>query len=113
MANAGNPKCLAQFKLDSSNDTYVTVPANKRWTLSMIHIANTDDTARNVTLNHVLNGDSPGVENTWIPASSIPSGDFIEMAGGAVLEEGDTIQGFSADQADVIGVSMYGIEEDV
>lgn len=109
---AGSPKCIAQFALGSSNIVFVTCPSSKRWTLSFIHVHNTDTVARVVTLNHVLNGASPGVLNEIMPASSLPNGDFAEFFGGAVLVAGDTIQGL-CDVTGKVGVAIYGIEESV
>jgi len=109
---AGTPKCIAQFALGSSNQIFVTCPANRRWTLSFIHVQNTDTVQRTVTLNHVLSGDSLGIKNQIMPASALPNGDFAEFFGGGVLVTGDTVQGF-ADVTGKVGVAIYGIEETV
>jgi hypothetical protein len=47
-----------------------------------------------------------------VPDSILPTADFLEFFGGAVLAAGDTIQGY-ADATAVIGVAIYGIEESV
>lgn len=109
---AGSPKCIAQFALGSSNIAFITCPTSKRWTLSFVHVHNTDTVARVITLNHVLSGDSAGVKNEVMPASSLPSGDFAEFFGGAVLVAGDSFQGF-CDVTGKVGVAIYGIEESV
>lgn len=109
---AGTPKCLGQYKLTNASSTAFTVPANKRWTVSMIHVQNTDTVQRTVRLNHVLSGDALDPKNRIMPDSALPTGDFVEFFGGAVLAAGDTIQGY-ADATNVVGVTMYGIEESV
>jgi hypothetical protein len=78
----------------------------------MIHVQNTDTAQRAVRLNHVLNGDSDDVKNRIMPDSPLPAGDFVEFFGGAVMAAGDKIRGY-ADVTNVVGVTMYGIEESV
>jgi hypothetical protein len=107
---AGTPKLLAQFKPTNSNSTLATVTSGKRWIISMIHASNTDTVQRTLRLNHVKNGESVDVKNRVVPDSALPAGDFMEFFGGAILTDGDTIQGLS-DATSIIGVSVYGIEE--
>lgn len=76
----------------------------------MIHVQNTDTVQHTVRLNHVLSGDSLDVKNRILPDVGLPSGDFVEFGGGMVLAVGDTVQGY-ADLTNVVGVTMYGIEE--
>ena len=109
---AGTPKLLEQFKLTATNSTLATVPSGKRWVISMIHVANTDTVQRTVRLNHVKSGDSVDAKNRIVPDSPLPTGDFMEFGGGAVMAAGDTIQGHS-DVTNVVGVSIYGIEESI
>jgi hypothetical protein len=109
---AGTPKILGQVGLGSTNSVLITVPASKRWVISMMHVQNTDTTSRQVRLNHVQSGDSVGIKNRMVPDSNLPTSDFMEFWGGAVLNAGDTIQGFS-DATGVIGATLYGIEESV
>ena len=110
---AGTPKLLGQFKITSTGDTlYLTVPASKRWVLSMIHVANCDTSQRTVRLNHVQSGGSVSVDNRIMPDSALPASDFVEFFGGAVMATGDMIRGL-ADAANVVSVQVYGIEESV
>ncbi len=109
---AGTPKCLGQFTLGTTNSVQITVPASKRWTISLIHVANCDTVQRTFRLNHVVSGDSVGIKNRIASDSPLPTADFAEFFGGAVWSAGDTMQGL-ADVTNVIGVSVYGIEESV
>lgn len=107
---AGTPKLLAQFSPTASDSLLATVPAGKRWVISMIHAANTDTVQRTLRLNHVQSGGSATVTNRICPDIAIPVADMVEFFGGAVLGPGDTIRGLT-DAASIMGVGVYGLEE--
>jgi hypothetical protein len=110
---AGTPKILAQFLIASTGDAQLAVvPANKRWVISMLHIANSDSSQRTVRLNHCLLGAGVAVLNRIVPDSALPSGDFMEFWGGAVMNATDELRGL-ADAANVVSGTLYGIEESV
>lgn len=109
---AGTPKCLAQYLLTNATTTAATVPASKRWTISMIHVTNVDTVQRTFTLWHVASGDSAADKNKLSKAAALPANDYCEFLGGAVMATGDTLQG-SSDANNAISVQLYGIEEGV
>jgi hypothetical protein len=110
---AGTPKILAQFIIASTSDAQLAVvPANKRWVVSMLHIANIDTAQRTFRLNHCLLGAAVSATNRIVPDSALPAADFMEFWGGAVLNATDELRGL-ADSANKISGTLYGIEETV
>lgn len=107
---AGTPKLLAQFSPTNADSTLATVPAGKRWVISMIHAANSDSVQRTLRLNHVQSGGSVSISNRICPDIAVPASDMVEFFGGAILGAGDTIHGLT-DATSIMGVGVYGLEE--
>lgn len=72
-------------------------------------LANTDSSARTVTLYVVASGGSVGDSNTILPAVSLSANSFNRLKFATVIEAGGTIRGF-ADTANKVCATIAVVE---
>ena len=74
-------KRLAQWRFAGSSAKLYDVPSSTETIIKAINISNNTGTAREVTLYHCDNGDTPDDEQIILPGVSIAAGGFAEWEG--------------------------------
>jgi len=102
-------KRLAQGYFGSSVAKLYDVPSSTEGIIKAINISNNTATAREVTLYHGNNGETPDNEQVILPGVSIEAGGFAEWEGTMTMAALTEIHGFAA-AADVITYTIWGLE---
>lgn len=97
-------KRFASASVANTRTTYGTVGAGKKWLIRNIHIANSDTTARTVTL--WLAG------RYFLSTTTIPANSVYDWSGLAVVDATELIEA-QASTAGVLELSISGVEVDV
>ena len=102
-------KRLAQGYFASSSAKLYDVPSSTEGIIKAINISNNTGTAREVTLYHCDNGDTPDNEQVILPGVSIVAGGFAEWEGTLTMAALTELYGFAA-AAGVITYTIWGLE---
>ena len=102
-------KRLAQGYFASSSAKLYDVPSSTEGIVKAINISNNTGTAREVTLYHCDNGDTPDNEQVILPGVSIVAGGFAEWEGTLTMAALTELHGFAA-AAGVITYTIWGME---
>ena len=98
-------KKLVQTLVDSSNETFYTVPAGTTTIIRSMRAVNTTRTAATFKLFH----DGTAASNMILPFVSIAANGWAEFDGTIIMEAADTLIGISGTQ-NVINLTVYGLE---
>ena len=102
-------KRLAQGYFASSSAKLYDVPSSTEAIIKTINITNATGTAREVTLYHCDNGDTPDNEQIILPGVSVVAGGFAESEGTICMAATTELYGFAA-AAGVITYTIWGLE---
>jgi hypothetical protein len=101
-------KRLAQGFFAGSSAKIYDVPSSTEAIIKAINITNNTGTAREVTLYHCDNGDTPNNEQVILPGVSIAAGGFAEWEGTLTMAALTEIHGFAG--ATDVTYTIWGIE---
>jgi hypothetical protein len=102
-------KRLAQGYFASSSAKLYDVPSSTEGIIKAINISNNTSTAREVTLYHCDNGDTPDNEQVILPGVSIVAGGFAEWEGTLTMAATTELYGFAASAGDIT-YTIWGLE---
>ena len=98
-------KKLVQTLVDSSNETFYTVPAGTTTIIRSMRAVNTTGTAATLKLFH----DGTAAVNLILPFVTIAANGWAEFDGTIIMEAADTLVGISGTD-EAINLTVYGLE---
>lgn len=102
-------KQLGQAAAGITVSTVYTVPATSISIIKEMILCNTSATNASVTVYFVASGDTPAVKNTILSSSPLLAGETQIISFSTFLNAGMSVQ-IQCDVADVVGVTMSGVE---
>jgi hypothetical protein len=102
-------KRLGQGYFASSAAKLYDVPSSTEAVIKTINVSNNTGTAREVTLYHCDNGDTPDNEQIILPGVEILAGGFAEFEGTICMAALTELHGFAASAGDIT-YTIWGLE---